>query len=361
MPSSQRRAQTGLIDRLIEQPFRFHFFQAVRLIDLWLRREGAQHGKSLGTVLRCKNSVALAYPPSEIEALTIDAETLDMPTPPEGHGAVAPAMRRLRHVRLTPAFMGFLGVNGVLPHDYTATIAAQIAVDKNQAGRAFFDTFSHRMMVLFYRAWAACHIEAGADADGRDRFLEAQLALAGRRRRPQAGAAEESASASALPDEVNARYAALIRHRPIQGDMIAAILEDYFGVPVRCQPLVGCWVDVGAANRTVLGVRNNVLGFGNMLGPRYWRRAALVRLWLGPLSRADFDRFLARGSASPALREMLALFALPAVAFEVRPVLRAADVRPAALDSRARLGRACVLLTAPQATNLEGTRYLISF
>lgn len=364
MPSTQRRAHTGLIDRLIEQPFRFHFFQAVRLIDLWLRRDGAAHGKTLETVLRCQNTVALAYPPSQIEALTIDAHTLETPTttPPEApQRTIAPAMRRLRHIRLRPAFMGFLGVKGVLPYDYTATIAEQIAVDKTQAGRAFFDTFSHRMMVLFYRAWAACHIEAGADADGRDRFLEAQLALAGRRRRPWAGAAEEGASASALPDEVAARYAALIRHRPIQGDMIAGVLADYFGVPVRCQPLVGCWVDIGNGNRTVLGVRNNVLGFGNMLGPRYWRRAALVRLWLGPLSRADFDRFLACGSASRALREMLALFAMPAVAFEVRPVLRAADIRPAALDTRARLGRACVLLTAPQARDVDAARYLIAF
>lgn len=362
MPSTQRRAQAGLIDRMIEQPFRFRFFQAVRLIDLWLRRDGAQHGKSLDTVLRCKHSLALAFPPSEIEALSIDADPLDVATSPEERqGAVALAMHRLRHIRLTPAFMGFLGVNGVLPHDYTATIAAQIAFDKNQAGRAFFDTFSHRMVVLFYRAWAACHIEAGADVDGRDRFLEAQLALAGRRRRPHAGAAGDGASASALPEEVAARYAALIRHRPVQGDMIAAVIEDYFGVPVRCQPLVGRWVDIGDANRMVLGVRNHVLGFGNMLGQRYWRRTALVRLWLGPLSRADFDRFLAGGSASRALREMLALFALPAVAFEVRPVLRAADVRPAALDTRARLGRACVLLTAPQAKNLEGSRYLISF
>jgi type VI secretion system protein ImpH len=70
---------------------------------------------------------------------------------------------------------------------------------------------------------------------------------------------------------------------------------------------VGCWVDVSPDSRTVLGVQNHVLGFGNMLGPRYWRRDALVRLWVGPLTRLDFDRFLAGGSAGAVLREMLAL------------------------------------------------------
>lgn len=250
-------------------------------------------------------------------------------------------------------------MNGVLPYDYTATIAAQIAFEKNHAGRAFFDNFSHRMMVLFYRAWAACHIESGTDADGRDRFLEAQLALAGRPRRAQPEPA--STTTTVLQAEVLARYAALIRHRPAQGEVIAGVLTDYFGVPFRCQPLVGCWVNVDHDNRIVLGVQNHVLGFGNMLGPRCWRRDALVRLWVGPLTRADFDRFLAGGSAGTALREMLALFALPAVAFEVRPILRAAEVRTVVFDSRARLGHASVLLTAPQTTDHADSRYLIAF
>jgi type VI secretion system protein ImpH len=359
MPSTKRRAQPGLIERLMEQPFRFHFFQAVHLIDLWLRRDTAAHGKKLETVLRCKNSVVLGFPPSQIETLTIDADALDMPLTPEG--PVAPAVHRLRRICLTPAFMGFLGLNGVLPCDYTATIAAQIAFDKNHAGRAFFDTFSHRMMVLFYRAWAACHIESGCDADGRDRFLAAQLALSGARTRPQHDPVSAGAIETVIPDEVVARYAALIRHRPMQSDMIAGVLTDYFGVPVRCEPLVGCWVNVASDNRTALGVQNNVLGFGNMLGERYWRRDAVVRVWLGPLTRVDFDRFLADGSAGKALKEMLVLFALPTVAFEVRPILRAADVLPAALDCCTRLGHASVLLTAPQATDHDETRYLIAF
>lgn len=355
MSPTQRRTQAGLIDRLIEQPYRFHFFQAVRLIDLWLRRDAAAHGKTLATVLRCKNSVALGFPPSQIEALAVDADALE--TPETADARVAPSVRRLRHIRLTPAFMGFLGVNGVLPYDYTATIAAQITFDKNHAGRAFFDSFSHRMMILFYRAWAACHIESGADADGRDRFLDAQLALAGR----QPARARTEAQPAVIPEEVMARYAALIRHRPMQADLIAGVLADYFRAPVRCEPLVGSWARLDAANRTVLGVQNHALGFGNILGARYWRRDAVVRLWIGPLTRAGFDSFLAAGSAGVALRQLLALFALPAVVFEVRPILRAADVRPARLDDRTQLGHASVLLTEPQATDHDGTRYLIAF
>ncbi len=355
MPSTQRRTHSGLIDRLIAQPQRFNFFQAVRLLELWLRRGAPVHGKTLDKVLRFKNSVSLSFPPSQIEAIDV---SVDAGTPDEG------SLDRIHQVRLTPAFMGFLGVNGVLPYDYTATIAAQIAVEKNAAGRAFFDCFSQRSMLLFYRAWAKCRIECRGDAEGRGGFLDMQLALAGRPRRHVAAAATATATATAtapLPDEVVARYAALIRHRPLHADMLAGVLSEYFGLPFRCQPLVGSWSRLDAANRTVLGVQNKVLGRGMMLGPRYWRRDAIVRLWAGPLSRTAFDSLLPGGSAAAALEAMLSLFALPAVTFEIRPMLRAADVRPAALGGTTRLCRGAILLTRPPMVDHERASYLIDF
>lgn len=365
MPSTQRRAQSGLIDRLIEQPSRFNFFQAVRLLDLWLRRGAPVHGKTLDSVLRFKNTVSLSFPPSQIEAVAVSTNSSDAGAQDGAAASSTLAQHRLRHIHLTPAFMGFLGVNGVLPYDYTATIAAQIAFEKNEAGRAFFDSFSQRSMLLFYRAWAKCRIECRGDADGRDSFLDMQLALAGRLHRH----AQETPSAAAvaakpdaiLPDEVVARYAALIRHRPLQADMLAGVLTEYFGVPFRCQPLVGAWASHDARNRAVLGVQNHVLGAGMMLGPRYWRRDAIVRLWVGPLSRADFDRFIAGGSATKALKAMLSLFALPAVSFEIRPTLRAAEVRRATLGGHTRLCHGAVLFTAPRTSDHDGARYHIAF
>jgi|PersoiStandDraft_1058852.scaffolds.fasta_scaffold06002_2 type VI secretion system protein ImpH len=342
MPGTQRRNPAGLIDRLIEQPYRFNFFQAVRLLDLWLRRGRTEHGKSLDSILRFKNSVSLNFPPSQIEAISVHADAVDSGTP---------APHQLRQLRLTPAFMGFLGVNGVLPYDYTATIAAQIALNKNEAGRAFFDSFSHRSMLLFYRAWAKSRIEC-RDIAGHDSFIDLQLALAGRQ--------ERGADAAVLPDEVIARYAALIRHRPVQADLVAGVLAEYFAMPVRCQALVGAWARLDRENRTELGAQNHVLGRGLMLGKRYWRRGAIVRLWLGPLKRADFDCFLPGGTAVKALKAMLALFALPTVAFEVRPILRATDVRPARLDGLTRIGHGAVLLTAPRSADHESAGYHIT-
>lgn len=328
------------------------------MIELWLRRGAHAHRKTLDSVLRFKNSVSLSFPPSHIEALTHDPEP-DVSTGDAVAGVLH--QRRVRHVRITPAFMGFLGANGVLPHDYTATIAEQIHFDKNEGSRAFFDTFSHRAMTLYYRAWAKGRIECRGDSQGRGGFLDVQLALAGRPQRPAPANAIEQASTDVLPDEVAARYAALIRHRPMSGDMIAGGLAEYFGVPFRFQPFVGDWVNLESEDRTALGGPHNVLGQGAMLGPRYWRRDAIARLWVGPLARAYFDRFLVAGSAGKALAAMLSLFAVPTVVFEVRPILRAADIKPAKLDRRSRLGHGAFLLTAPRTVDHDQTRYHIAF
>lgn len=369
MPTKKRRHQSSLIRQLIAQPQRFQFFQALRLIELWMRRGG----RSLDSVLRFKNSVSLRFPASQIEALSIDA-----PAPLDSEHALRDALQpgRPLRVRITPAFMGFLGIHGVLPYDYTETIAAQIHYDKNEGGRAFFDTYSHRSMTLFYRAWEKCRVEYRVDGQGRDGFLAMQLALAGRQATsvrtgaannkpadkdsPGGDAATDSTIDSDIADEVVARYAALIRHRPMPAEMIAGVLSEYFGVPFRLESFAGGWETLRPDEMLQLG-GGYQLGRSAMLGPRYWRRDLCARLWIGPLARADFDRFLLDGSAGKALAKMLALFAVPTVRFEVRPMLRAADVASVTLNRSSQLGRGAFLVTRPAQRDQCDTRYHIHF
>ena len=358
--------------RLIDQPQQFQFFQAMRVLDLWLRRGTPAHGRTLDSVLRLTNSVSLSFPPSQIEALSIDA---DVPLDDDGALQAALEQRQLRRIRLTPAFMGFLGVNGVLPYDYTDTIAAQIHFDKNEGGRAFFDAFSHRSMILFYRAWEKCRIEYRVDDQGRDAFLQLQLALAGKQA-TQAHARRQAHAAPPAPitrcdpdpapdanvaDEVAARYAALIRHRPLPADVIGGVLTEYFGLPFRLECFVGGWETQPPEDFTRLGVHHHHIGVNFMLGPRYWRQDLCVRLWIGPLTCADAERFERTGSASKALRAILSLFAVPAVRFEVCPILRKEDISPMVLDGRSRIGYSTFMLNKPASADHQQPHYLIHF
>lgn len=346
MPASQWRHTTHLIQRLADRPQQFQFYQALRLIELWLQRDDRGRGNTLEQALRSENSVSLRFPCSQIENLTFDS-----PSPTPDH---VRANNSSHHIRITPAFMGLLGVHGVLPYIYTNAIATQIHVDKNRGGRAFFDIFTHRSVILFYRAWEKCHLEFRHDGNG-DEFLRQQIALSGVKQ------GTKKAGQYRLPDEFLAHYAALLRHRPVSGAALVRVLREYFNQPFELDALVGAWIDHPRQLQIQLGVTNNALGRDTLLGPRYRRRDLRAHIRIGPLSRADAQPFLEHGSGYQALRAVLALFAPPHLRIEVRVILRAQDVPQAKLDGHSVLGRDAFLLHAPALTDRGDIHYHLIF
>ncbi|WBS03979.1 type VI secretion system baseplate subunit TssG [Pseudoduganella sp. SL102] len=325
MQATTWRDRTGLIGRVLDRPHRYDFFQAVHLLDRWLQGQPARH--TLESVLRFSNSISLGFPPSQIEALAIDDA----------------------RIRITPAFIGFLGVKGALPYCYTETIATQVHGDKDESGRAFLDCFSQRSVMLFYRAWEKCRVEYRFGRDGRDDFRDMQLALAGHAGRKDA---EE------IPAEAVAHYAAVLRQRPVSAALLSAVLNDYFGVPIRLEPFVPAWERLQPDETATLGEPQQCRLGSMIIGKRYRTRDTWVRLWIGPLTRDQYDHFLRDGDGGKALKAMLALFSVPELRFEVRPILRAKDIRPVILG-QARLGRAAVLTFKPATRDHDKTRYLI--
>lgn len=325
MPAPQWSSHAAVIRRLFRQPQHFEFFQALRITDQWLRLRHPR--RTLEGMLRFRHGVTLSFPASDIAAWSLQGGQL----------------------RITPAFMGYLGICGVLPYCYTDTIAAQLQTDSS--GRAFFDTFSHRSLTLFYRAWQQGRVEYRLDASGGQALLTIQLALAGQHR---AGSEDGGGGAEA---EVIAQYAALILQRPASAAVIQQVLSEYFSLPFRVEPLVGGWEDLPDAERARLGpvgTRPPRI----IAGRRYWRRD-LTRLWIGPLCRADFERFLPDGECTAAMKTLLALFIPPGTRLIVHPILRAQDVRPICLDHKTRLGYVSVLVRGPVTKDHDGTRYQI--
>ena len=146
-----------LIDRLLAEPQRFDFVQAVRLLLLALDERGIPERRALARHLRYANSLALSFPPSQLEAAARE---------PDGY-------------RLTPSFMGLLGAQGALPLHVTERLLALPAdAPEAQATRAFLDMFSTRMHALWYGAWRKYRVEhlVGGARDG---YLPMLLALAG--------------------------------------------------------------------------------------------------------------------------------------------------------------------------------------
>lgn len=322
-----------MIGDLLADPGRYEFFQAVRLLLRWLAEQGVPPRAAWDHHLRFPNSVALRFPAGQIEALRQHPLA----------GSAAPQFR------LTPTFIGLLGAHGALPLHDTERIAAHEAAGGDGAARAFLDMFSTRAAALFYEAWAKYRVEH-AVTQTPDALLPLLLALA--------GIAPASAH-EGVPDVELARHAALLRARPLSAAMLARVLAGQLGAPVSIEEGVGHWDRLAPDERMGLGGANAGLGRVAPLGERCWRPDLRVRVHLGPLDRAQFERFLPGTPGARTLRTLLGLFANPALDYEIALALRRADVAPLRLAGAGRLGLDSFVLSAPAAADRTDLRYLL--
>jgi type VI secretion system protein ImpH len=361
MFAKKRRCEPAVIERLFREPWRFEYFQAVRLLERWLERHAAPHhgppAGMLAHLLRFENSTSLRFPASQLEAIRTEP-------PGIGHdaGALAAALQAdtLTSVCITPTFMGLLGGNGMLPAHYTERMAEHQQRHKDDGPRAFFDAFSSRSLALFYGAWRKYRIAHLEQGGGGDAFLPLLLGLAGLGN-PALRRRFDDPAHGHVQDASLGHMAAALRQRPVSTVQLARSLSDYFGQPVRAEQFVGSWYEVPAAQQTTLGGEHAVLGAGALVGGRVWQRDLRLRLVVGPLDDAGFDTFLPQGPAARALESLVGLFTGVAFEYEVELVLEAAAVRPTRLadDAVNRLGWDAYLVAGPQTEDRRDVRYML--
>lgn len=343
MRAPQRQPGAGVIHRLLEEPYRFEFFQAVRLIALWLREQGI--GGGIGEVVRFENAASLRFAPSEVEA--IDVAGLDA-------AALAQALREGRaRICIRPAFMGLLGACGALPLHYSELLAAHEHAHQDRAARAFFDMLANRPLALFYRARAKYRVRHRANATEADRYLPLLLAFAGvpTHLPPDRGDIEP---------EVLARFAAQFGARVVSAPVLGGVLAAYFQVPVSVEQFAGSWDVLAPDLQTRLGAGTCALGAGATAGRRIWRCDLGLRLRIGPVARRDFERFLPGGDGARALARLVAQFTTSVPHCEVHLLLRAADVQATLLDGQARLGLDSFVLSAREQRDRGDIRYRLA-
>ena len=344
MPTTQWHGNPGIVQQLLDEPYRFEFVQAVRLLERLLLQQGVSRSAVLRDYLQFQSSSSLSFPASEVESLQAEADGV---ASTEAQLLAALADGKLDRIRMTPAFIGLLGSQGALPLHYSERIAAHEHAYHDGAPRAWLDMFSNRMVALFYLAWRKHRLEYPRD-EGQDRLLPLLLSLSG-------------SGARAVPDAVAGYYAAAFRQRPVSAAMMERVLTEYAGVPVTVIPNLGRWHVLAEDQTTTLCQQNPTLNAGAMLGRRLWRRDLVVGLRLGPLSWPQHNHFLKDGPGAASLRHILQMFNTPTLQYEVQLVLHAADVLPARLSGRdgPRLGMNCVLQKPPVTADWAGTRYLI--
>lgn len=360
MQPTQRRFEPSVIERIFSTPHRFQFFQAVRMIELWFKRNGVPHERAVCDFLRFANRTLLVFPASEIAQI----ETYP---PRNGVPCSADELRKsflngeLKYVQITPTFMGFLGGNGSLPAHYTERVARQLQEQRDDGPRAFLDTFSSRSLALFYQAWCKYRVAFQYEAGRRDTFLPLLLSVAGLGFRSLHHRLY-GVDGKGVRDESLAHFAGALRHRPASAFYMQRVLADYFSVPLEVLQFAGDWYHVPREHQTILGSTNSLFGKA-MAGERVWQRDLRMRLSIGPLQIERFEQFLPGGGGALALSRLLGLFTGAALEYEIQLILLARDVRGVTLGSTGnggRLGWDAFISTEPETQDRADIQYEVT-
>lgn len=357
MSGSKRRIDPGVAQRLLAAPHRFQFFQAVRVLEHVFVRNGTRPQDVVTRKLHFRNSLSMSFPASDIEKLRAYTDD-DSPFVVEGDGQ-STAWNTLANVDLTPAFMGMLGGQGVLPYGYTEQFGEREAYHRDHAARAFLDIFNNRAVALFYSAWKKYRLAFQYELDQRERFLPLVLSLAG-----MGSPALRSRLADgdgAVFDQAIAYYSGGIGQRPLSAAFLQRMLSEYFEADMRLEQFVGAWYAVPQTQRSRLGEKNAVLGRNALAGERVWQRDLRMRLWIGPLRHKCFEEFLPGGKAAAALSKWLTLLGGDSLEYEVRLVLHKDDVRSTGLTplNGGRLGWDAMVNTRTASDHRADASYLV--
>ncbi|MFH1844709.1 MAG: type VI secretion system baseplate subunit TssG [bacterium] len=305
----------GFLEALEAEPFRFGFFQAIRKLEAEFR-DHARLGESVTVaedVIRLGQKPTLAFAPSALASFRRGSE---------GEAS-----------RLEVFFFGLFGPNGPLPHHLTEYCYDRIRNAKDQTFARFADVFHHRMLSLFYRAWANAQPTASYDRPESDRFAAQVGSLFGLgmpslRRRGR------------VADEIRFHFAGRLACQSRNAEGLQSLLHGYFGIGAVVEEFVGQWARLPKSSLCRLGQSptTGTLGQTAIVGDRIWDRGQRFRITLGPMSAEVYRELLPGGKRLPELIELVRTYVHDEFVWDVRLLLSGEGVAPLELGKHGKLG-----------------------
>ena len=264
MDNETRAASHSLNQRLRERPYDFDFFQAVRRLECAhpdLPRVGYSQRPQRDLIRFCQK-VSLAFEPSAIDAYFEPGD--------EGVG------------RLFVTFLGLLGTNGPMPLNITEYVYDRLHNHRDKTLACFLDIFNHRMVSLFYRAWACNQQTVSHDRKEQNRFAFYIGSLFGI-------GMDSFINRDSVPDVAKLHYSGRLSCQTKNAEGLQEVLHDYFGVPVRIEEFVEQWIELPKEYRCQLGKSpdNASLGSTAIVGSRFLECQQKFRIkcgrWISPI------------------------------------------------------------------------------
>ena len=243
----------------------FEFFQAVRLLRLLLTRNESSgaNGDTFWEGIRIRPALSLAFPPRDLASITWDG--------PSGKPV------------LEANFFGLYGVASPLPTFYTEDLIEERNND-GSAARDFLDILHGLLYPLLYDTWEKVRLSLRAYEKGEEEIANLFHVFTGLSL-PIFREADPLGS-------MTLRYAGLLTQHPRSARGLSAILSDVLeGVPVHVEQCVERSVSLPPEQRLTLG-GTLPLGEETVLGDRIRNRTNQIRIRIGPVDNAAFEKLL---------------------------------------------------------------------
>jgi type VI secretion system protein ImpH len=314
-PDRMSASPVELFEALRREPYACHFFQALRRLECRYRDQPrfGKAARARDDPVRLIQEPSMAFAPATLAAFDPGAED--------------------RPPRLAQYFLGVFGPQGPLPLHLTEYAYERKRAHGDRTFASFADVFHHRMLSLFYRAWADAQPTVSFDRPETDRFnvyVGAPFGLG----------MPSLWNRDAVPDLAKFHYAGRLAGQTRNAEGLQAILADFFNLPVRIETFVGHWLPLSEASRCRLGESpsTGLLGMTAVIGERVWDCQHKFRVIMGPMSLEEFQRFL---PGSDSLRRLVAWvrnYMGDELLWDVNLILKRDEVPPLKLGEETQLG-----------------------
>jgi type VI secretion system protein ImpH len=328
--------------KLAHAPHRFGFFEALRRVQ-----QAEPQKPRIGTSARpAEDALRLGQPPSLAFAASTLAsfECRDDGKPP----------------RMQVNAFGLFGPSGPLPSHLTEYAHERQHNAGDPTFARFADVFHHRMLSLFFRAWATPEPAVDMDRPQSSQYMAQIGALIGI-------GLPVLRNRDAMPDDAKLHHAGHLANQTRNAEGLQAMVADLFGLPVAIEQFVGEWIELPADGQCrVGGDQGNAgppqvsllplggadaarrpwgrsesasqLGINTLLGQRTWCAQHKFRLRLGPMAWADYQRFLPGKAALTQLQAVVRNVLGDELAWDLELVLKQPEVPAAQLCATHQLG-----------------------
>ncbi|GGA88219.1 type VI secretion protein [Brucella endophytica] len=274
--------QAGLIDLLEQQPDRFDPVTALRVVE---------HS---GMEVQITASVGVS-----IGVLPVNG-----------------VERKEDSIRVRSMLATLSGPTGSLPPVFNE-LAIRETRNRSRAFSSFIDLFNARLATLF--ADASEKYRFGRLLRWRNptenTFVKALLSLTG------FGTARLAEKAKVDRDML-LRYSGFLSSRTRNCANLAAMLNDFSGLPVEIEQFRGRWLTVSSDEQTRPGRANSRLGIDTMAGSAILDRASSFRVVIGPVGYEDYLSLRPDGRRIRELYALTRLYAGDGLAFDFQVILK---------------------------------------